>query len=185
MLYGYREDETGPHLLSRMAVAILLPDDLNTVVARLREKYDPDYAIVAPHISVVAPFETDKPLSEIAEMVASIIQSKQEMEIEFDSVQDYYPDCPQICWGIKPNETLTRLYIELHNALDIPVPYKGFRPHLTLAREISEHRLMIVKEQLAPYLPEEAVAVEEIDLLAPVTHNNWVSIRTFFLSEPE
>ena len=166
-----------------MAVVSFLPPSINDIVARLREKYDPDYAIVAPHISIVSPFETDRSVTEVADIVASEIQKQEVMDLKFDTLLDYYPSCPLICWGLKMNESLTRLYMGLHTALDIPLPYKEFQPHLAIGREISEHRLIFVKEKIAPYLPQETIHLEEIDLVAPIARNNWVSVRTFFLPE--
>jgi len=183
MLYGYRQEEPAPQGKIRMAVVAFLPDSLNAIVARLREKYDPDYAIVAPHITIVSPFETDRPVAEVADTVSRIIQTCPSLELKFDTLEDYYPTCPLICWAIKKCEELTSLYIELHTALDIPLPYKGFYPHLTVAREISDHRLIFVKEKIAPYMPEESVKLEEVDLVAPIARSNWVSVRTFFLAE--
>lgn len=184
MLYGYRQEDTSPEKRMRMAVVTFLPDPLNSIVTKLREKYDPDYAIVGPHISIVSPFETDRPITEVADIVGREIQKQPVMELSFDTLEDYYPACPQICWGIKAHESLTRLYLGLHTALDIPLPYKEFRPHITIAREISEHRLIFVKEKIAPYLPRETLTVKEIDLVAPIARYNWVSVRTFFLAEP-
>lgn len=184
MLYGYRQEDTGPEAKPRMAVVAFLPNPLNSIVAMLREKYDPDYAVVAPHISIVSPFDTDRSITEVADIVGSEIQKQPVMELSFDTLEDFYPACPQICWGIKAHENLTRLYLGLHTTLDIPLPYREFRPHITIAREISEHRLIFVKEKIAPYLPQETLTVEEIDLVAPIARDNWVSVRTFFLAEP-
>ena len=64
MIYGYRQEKPDPDGKTRMAVVVFLPEPLNTLVARLREQYDPDYAVVAPHISIVSPFETDRPVTE-------------------------------------------------------------------------------------------------------------------------
>ena len=185
MLYGYRQEDSGSEAMIRMAVVAFIPNPLKSIVARFREKYDPDYAIIAPHVSIVYPFETDRSITEVADIVGGEIQKQPVMNIRFDTLEDYYPTCPQICWGIEANESLTQLYMGLYTALDIPLPYKEFRPHLPLAREISEHRLIFVKEKIAPYLPQETLTIEEVDLVAPMAGDNWVSVRTFFLAEPE
>lgn len=183
MLYGYRQEDRGSGTRMRMAIVAFLPDPLKAVVAKLREKYDPDYAVVAPHLSIVSPFETERSVTEVADIVGNVVQNQPVMELQFDTLDDYYPVSPQICWSLKANESLTRLYIGLHTALDIPLPYKEFHPHLMIAREISQHRLIFVKEKIAPYLPDETLTVEEVDLVAPIAGDNWVSVRTFFLSD--
>jgi len=182
MLYGFRKDENEPQSVSCMAVVIFLPDFLDEVIAPLRERYDPDYAIVASHITLVAPFETDRPLTEVAEIVAGEMAQLQPMNIELSSINDYYPALPLICWGVKQHDDLFRLNRRLYSALDLPLPYKQFHPHVAIAREISQHRVMIVKEQIVPYLPDETIEVSAVDLVAPIAGANWVSVRTFALS---
>ena len=184
MLYGYRQDDAPPDASIRMAVVAFISNPLESIVTRLREKYDPDYAIIAPHISIVAPFGTNRSITEVADIVGNEISKQSILDIRFDTLEDYYPACPHICWGIEANEALTSLYLGLYTALDIPLPHKEFRPHLTIAQEISEHRLIFVKEKIAPYLPEESLTLEEIDLVAPLVRDNWVSARTFVLPEP-
>ncbi|MEE8577416.1 MAG: hypothetical protein V3T31_09190, partial [candidate division Zixibacteria bacterium] len=78
-------------------------------------------------------------------------------------------------------ETLKILFRDIYAALDLPLPYRLFTPHITVAREISEHRRMLVKERILPYLPQESFEVSAIDLVSPVAQNNWVSVRTFQL----
>ena len=59
------------------------------------------------------------------------------------------------------------------------MPCKSYQPHVTVAREISDHRVMLVKEKIVPYLPNESFVATAVDLVAPVAGQNWVSVRTF------
>jgi len=71
------------------------------------------------------------------------------------------------------------LYLRLYTALGVPIPFKQFVPHVTVAKEISPHRLVIVKEQIASYLARERFFAGSIDLLTPLAGGKWVSVRTF------
>jgi hypothetical protein len=53
---------------------------------------------------------------------------------------------------------------------------------VTVAKEISDHRVVLVKEKIVPYLGEESFEAETIDLIAPTANKQWVSVRTFTLS---
>ncbi|MDF1546046.1 MAG: hypothetical protein P1R58_13210, partial [bacterium] len=74
---------------------------------------------------------------------------------------------------------LKKLYYDLTVGLGIPLPFAEYVPHVTLAREISNHRVMLVKENICAYLCREQFTAEAIDLITPLADNQWVSVRTF------
>ena len=59
---------------------------------------------------------------------------------------------------------------------------RQFVPHVTVAKEISDHRVVMVKERILPYLPDEHFYASSIDLVAPDAGDHWVSVRTFPLA---
>ena len=164
---------------TRYAVVAFLPRTLSEIVAPFREKFDPDYGLVAPHITVVFPFETKQPLEEVADQIKAETQDQQVIPVHLDSIGDFYPKAPVIYWSVRKNSQLTELYFRLYSRLGMAIPYKQFIPHVTVAKEISPHRLIIVKEQIASYLAREKFQAGSVDLLTPLVDGKWVSVRTF------
>lgn len=185
MQYGYRQVHIEGHELTRYAIVTFLPDSLETLVRPIRERFDPDYSLVSGSLILVAPFDTDRSLDELSGIIRRETAGITSPEIQFDRLGDAYPEAPLIYWQIKPNDTIDRLYKNLYARLDLALPYKGFSPHVTVAREISEHRVMLVKERIYPYLPEESFVPRAVDLIAPVAGETWVSVRTFPLRTDE
>lgn len=179
MLYGYFQADRFDTDLQRFAVVILLPDAIGGYMTPLRERFDPDYGVIAPHITIVAPFETDAPLSEITGVLSEETSQMAPLLINLTSVGDYYPDFPLIYWQVQGGEMLDQLYKNLHAKLDMPLPYKRFHPHATVAREISDHRVVMVKDTICSYLPQESFTAPAVDLVSPVANQKWVSVRTF------
>ena len=163
----------------KYAVVIFLPHSLSDIIAPLREQFDPLYSLVAPHVTVVFPFETNRPLDELTSLVKAETDKRMSFMIQLDTVGDFYPDSPIIYWNVKQNPQLSELYYRLHASLGIPILYKHYSPHVTVAREISHHRVVIVKEKIASYLADEKFYAGSIDLIAPLVDEKWVSVRTF------
>ncbi|RKX28952.1 MAG: hypothetical protein DRP47_02965 [Candidatus Zixiibacteriota bacterium] len=161
------------------ALMLYLPEELDEIIAPLREKFDPLYNQVASHITIVFPFESSHALEELTAIIKRELENEREFVIELNSIIDFYPQVPMICWRVKENEHLTSLYYRLHSKLDIPVPFKEYIPHVTVAREISDHRVMLVKEQVFPYLPTESFRARSVDFVTPLANQKWVSVRTF------
>jgi 2'-5' RNA ligase len=100
-------------------------------------------------------------------------------KIQLDSIGDFYPREPIIYWKVTNGEMLGRMYKRLYTRLELPLKFRELIPHVTVAREISHHRVVLVKDQIASYLPEESFEVKAVDLVSPVADHHWVSVRTF------
>ena len=184
MQYGYRDDSLETQGVRKYAVVIFLPDYLQKLVVPIRERFDPDYTLIEPNVAIVAPFNTERTLDEISKVIGRHVRSLVAPKIELNSLGDYYPRYPLIFWKLNPNPEIDGLCRSIYADLDLALPYRQFSPHVTVAREISEHRLMLVKERIYPYLPEESFVAKSVDLVAPVGGQAWVSVRTFpFRSE--
>ena len=164
------------------AVVIYLPKTLDDIVAPFREKYDPLYNLVAAHITLVFPFESNLSLDNLSTSIKSAVEGLNSFEIELESIGDFYPTSPVIYWDIKECQMLHDLYYKLYSDMSLPIPYKNYMPHVTIAREISNHRVVTIKDTVVSYLPNEKFIVSSIDLLTPLVNDRWVSLRTFNLS---
>lgn len=173
---------TGP-AKSSYAIVIFLPSHLDELIYPLRQKFDPLYNKVPGHITIVFPFETTMTLNDLSTVVKQELQSVRPIEIELESIGDFYPISPTIYWKLKTCEPIKMLYHTLHTKLELPIPYKQYIPHVTVAREISNHRVMLVKERIVPYLPNEKFIAHSIDLVVPIAYEKWVSVRSFSLSK--
>jgi 2'-5' RNA ligase len=166
----------------KYAVVIFLPEHLDNIIMPVREKFDPLYNQVPSHISLVFPFESDLFLDELTPLIKSETEKQKKLIVHLHSIGDFYPKYPIIYWDVMENTDLKNLYFQLYTKLNLSVPYKQYQPHVTIAREISNHRLMLVKDTIAPYLPTERFESSSVDLITPLAGTQWVSVRTFGLN---
>ena len=169
---------------ARYALVLYLPTELDEIVAPYRERFDPLYNLVASHVTIVFPFDATRPLEELSAMIEEELQKETEFQIMLSSIADFYPSTPVICWKVHRNERLNNLYYRLYARLGLSIPFRDYIPHVTIAREISDHRVLFVKEQVVPYLPNESFMARTVDLITPLPGNRWVSVRTFGLQQP-
>ena len=174
-------NEAKNHIRRTYAIVVSLPQHLDEIIYPIREKFDPDYNLVPGHVTVVFPFDSNSSFNELSALISSQLQYVEPFEIELDSIADFYPRSPIIYWQVKPSEELQKLYRNLHAVLDLPIPFREYIPHITVAREISSHRVMLVKERIVPHLPQEKFSVLSLDLIIPIVGDKWVSARTFSL----
>lgn len=173
----YRKDKNRRSI--EYAIVVYLPKELDDIVIPFREKYDPDYNLIASHITVVFPFETKHPLDELSDVIKEEVKRIKPFEIELESIGDFYPNAPIIYWVVKDNKTINELYYNLYSKLNLPIPFKKYIPHVTIAKEISDHRVETVKDAIVSYLPNEKFFATSIDLITPLVSDRWASVRTF------
>lgn len=183
MAFGYQSFDIKGSSANQYAVVVLLPDPIDRLIAPLRERYDPDYSVIGAHITIVFPFESGQSIEELSRQIRHVTDAMGAFPVELNSIGDFYPEFPVIYWHVKRCQAIDDLYKGLYTGLDLALPHKQFCPHVTVAREISPHRVVLVKEAVVPYLPEETVMVKAIDLISPTAGGNWVSIRTFSLGD--
>ena len=184
MDWGFHLESVEERRGTRGAVVIFLPDRLEKIVAPLREKYDPLYNLIGPHVSLVYPFHASCSLDDIVLAIEAVTTGRPPLKIELNSIGDFYPRTPKIFWNVKAGEELSELYFRLYTGLEQPIPFKQYQPHVTVAREISYHRVLLIKEKIVGYLPDESFEAEKIELISPLPNNRWGSVRTFPLSGP-
>jgi 2'-5' RNA ligase len=181
MLLGYNSDELDSAQGQRYAVVILLPEHLDGIISPVRSRFDPDYAVVRSHVSVVFPFRTERSADDLGRAISSVTEKTPTIPVSLSSIGDFYPSFPLIYWNVKRDDILDTLYKNLYAAMDLALPHKHYAPHVTVAREISANRVVLVKEEIVPYLPDETFVAKELDLLCPLDGQKWVSVRNFSL----
>jgi len=181
MISGYSSNGVEGEIAREYAVIIYLPSHLEKIAASLRAKFDPDYNLIPAHITIVFPLTWNRPLDELTNHISEEVAKLNEFTINLESIGDFYPNLPVIYWQVKENDQLDFLYKRIYARLEAPIPFKKLLPHVTIAREISNHRVVLVKDQIATYLPTESFEVKAVDLVSPVAGAHWVSVRTFTL----
>lgn len=179
MQRNFFDDKSNPERRhNQFAAVIFLPSELDQIVSPLREKYDPTYNALRSHLTLVFPFSTSRSLPWLVDAIREPLEKKKPIKIELESIGDFYPDSPYIYWSVKRNDALCELYYSLHSSLDLPLKHKRYIPHVTVAGEISLHRVMPVKDNIALHLPRESFVANAVELLTPIGDMKWVSVRT-------
>lgn len=173
------DDDVKNRRQTEYAVVIYLPDNLDKIAQQFRERYDPVYKQVSAHLTIVFPFQTSKSIADMSDMLQEVASNFNPLTVELETIGDFYPRSPVIYWNIKENQNLTELYYQLYSKFGLALPHKIYKPHVTLAREISPHRVEHVKDAIASYLPNETFFATAIDLVTPLANFKWVSVRTF------
>lgn len=173
------EQESKDRRKHTYSVVIYLPKNLDDIIMPFRERFDPNYNLIPGHLTLVFPFESKLTLDDISQTIKATVDDHPPINIELDSIADFYPQVPFIYWSVTNQQVLCDLYFQLYSKLELPIPFKKLIPHVTIASEISNHRVETIKDEIATYLPQEKFVATSIDLITPLVNEKWVSVRSF------
>ncbi|WP_257349079.1 YjcG family protein [Pseudalkalibacillus decolorationis] len=169
----------------KYGIVIFPSKKLQDTVNTYRKRYDPHYALIAPHVTLKAPFEVDDEdeLKALARRIHEISDNIQPFNIQVYKVGSFHPVNNVIYFRIKDDEKLTELHEKLHeNNLYSERSY-NFVPHLTLAQKLSDEEHHDVLESLKMMEVDHTEAVDRFQLLYQLENGTWTVFETFHLGK--
>jgi hypothetical protein len=145
-----------------------IAEDLVAMIAPYREKYDPLFQAMPPHISILKPFEFSNPLEQLYEHLEEIGETYSPIKVSivgWDVAEQagYQLRLPLIA-GRQEFTTLrqTLLAEPLSHAAN---PNDAYWPHIVFGRFTDQAAVEAVKESLKGFEPKFVFRVNHIELL--------------------
>ncbi|MCI2253438.1 YjcG family protein [Domibacillus sp. 8LH] len=168
----------------KYGVVIFPSKSLQDKVNGYRKRYDPHYALVAPHITLKSPFDADEQdISKIAEQLRRVASLHQPFSYHVSKVKSFEPVNNVIYFKVDPNDTLTSLYEMLHTE-EFPgeEPY-GFVPHITIGQKLSNDEHSDVYGALQMESIDLTEKADRFHLLYQLENGSWTVYETFLLGK--
>ncbi|WP_050182199.1 YjcG family protein [Domibacillus robiginosus] len=165
-------------------VVIFPSKSLQDKVNGYRKRYDPHYALIAPHITLKSPFEAEEQdMDRIAEQLRRIASAHKPFSYHVSKVKSFEPVNNVIYFKVDPNDTLTSLYDMLH-AKEFPgeEPYR-FVPHITIAQHLSNDEHSDVYGSLQMESIDLTETADRFHLLYQLDNGSWTVYETFLLGK--
>lgn len=180
--YTISKDEGGR--IMKYGIAIFPSKNLQDKVNSYRKRYDPHYALIAPHITLKEPFEaTEEELQDQISYISSVAQNINPFTIMINKVGSFHPVNNAIYLKVNEAEELNSLHDQLYSGpLDHQQPY-NFVPHLTLGQKLSDEEHSDVLERLRMIDIEHEERIDRFQLLYQLENGYWTVYETFRLGK--
>lgn len=169
----------------KYGIAIFPGKELQDLANSYRKRYDPKYALVPPHITLVGEFNADndeiKTISAKLQKVASHYHS---IAIKVLKISTFQPVNNVIYLKIEQNSDLEDLHTEIINTIGVPEEHP-FIPHVTLGQQLSndEHLDLYSSLRMRSFSHEEST--DRFHLLYELENGSWTVFETFRLGNNE
>ncbi|MFJ7976127.1 YjcG family protein [Peribacillus sp. JNUCC 23] len=168
-------------------VAIFPSKQLQDKVNSYRKRYDPNYALISPHITLKYTFfATESEIETVAEQLKNIAKSHKPFKLNVVKPSTFQPVNNTIFFKVELNPELESLHKEMNHAdfFGGPSPY-AFVPHITIGQKLSddEHSDVLGQIRMLDVTHEEEV--DRFHLLYQLENGSWTVYETFRLGEEE
>lgn len=169
----------------KYGIAIFPSKKLQDSVNSYRKRYDPNYALIPPHLTLKQPFEaTDEQVRDISRELRQIAQRMQPLSLSIRKFSSFSPVNNVIYLKVEPTEEILNLYDALHGEYfsDIEPEY-AFVPHITIGQNLSddEHSDVLGRLKMTDFKHEETV--DRFHLLYQLENGSWTVHETFLLGK--
>ncbi len=156
-------------------LSIFPPSDVMEIVNKLRQKYDPKSASIAPaHISLSEPLTSPITNGQLEEL-RKALESIEPFEMHYGPLRDF-PPYPGVTYAITPEDMFMELRELIHGTSifkNSPLTRKDRAPHMTIAEFITAEETARLMEELQDKISEGSFFCNEIELAVPDKNFNF------------
>ena len=166
----------------KYGIAIFPSKKLQDLVNSYRKRYDPHYALVSPHITLLPAITLEEEEVEaFVERVQEIAASIGPIQLDVNKVKSFQPVNNVIYLKIEDDPNLTDLYEKLHALGKNSEEDYPFIPHITIAQQLSveEHSDIIEVLKMKEFQHRETI--DRFQLLYQLDNDSWTTYETFHL----
>lgn len=168
----------------KFGIVIFPTQDIQNRANNLRKRYDTDYALIPPHITIKRTFEAVE--SDLTEMVAYLKKTAANVQpfgIKVTKISTFYPVSNTLYLKIEPSEQLVALHETMYRDYFTQTPGYSFIPRITVAQNLSdqEHADVFGRLKMKQFQYEQNV--NQFHLISQQKDDSWKIVETFQLGK--
>lgn len=170
----------------KYGIVIFPGKELQDLANSFRKRYDPKYALIPPHMTLVEEFEYDNnEIASLTEKLNNVSRHFQTITLNVLKISSFQPVNNVVYLKIEPTADLTDLHTELISTLGINKPEHAFVPHITLGQNLSndEHLDMYSSLKMRSFNHKETA--DRFHLLYELENGSWTVLETYRLGKDQ
>lgn len=146
-----------------------------------RKRYDPQYSMIPPHITLKYSFEaSEEQMKDITKQFWETAAKTAPINVNVIKASTFQPVSNVIYLKVELNNELETLQKQLHNVINSEDEF-AFVPHLTLAQELSNDEHSDLFGQLSMIDFSHSETIDRFHLLYQLDNGSWTVYETFQL----
>lgn len=167
----------------KYGIAIFPSKKLQDLVNSYRKRYDPQYTMIPPHITLKYAFEaSEEEMKSVTKQLWEIAAQTTPIDLNILKASTFHPVSNVIYLKVEVHNELETLQKQLHNIIKSEDEFP-FVPHLTVAQGLSNDEYSDVFGQLSMIDFNYTEKIDRFHLLYQLENGSWAAYETFHLGK--
>lgn len=168
----------------KFGVATFPEKEIQDLANSYRKRYDPNYALIPPHVTLKEPFEMEEEkLPQAVEHLEKVAQETAPFNVHFHKISSFHPTNNVLYIAVKEAEAFHPLHDKINsNQFHHESRYK-FIPHITIGQELPQDELHDVYGSLRMIKVDMKSWVDRFHLLYQLENGSWTIYQSFLLRQ--
>ncbi|MFD1426773.1 2'-5' RNA ligase [Kroppenstedtia sanguinis] len=147
-----------------------------------RKRYDPNYTLIPPHITLKESFHLDeKMLPQAVEHLEQVAQETAPFNIHFHKIGSFHPTNNVVYMAVENADEINRLHEKINRGqLHHESGYK-FIPHITIGQKLPQDELLDVYGSLRMLSVDMNSWIDRFHLMYQLENGSWTLYQSFLL----
>ncbi|WP_416828779.1 YjcG family protein [Ectobacillus polymachus] len=168
----------------KLGIVIFPSKEIQDRANNLRKRYDTNYALIPPHITIKRAFDaSETEVTDIAEQLKKIAAGIQPFPIQVTKISTFYPITNVLYLKIEPNSELQTLHDNMYSGYFTQKQEYSFVPHITVAQDLTnqEHADVLGRLKMKQFQYEQTIDL--FHLMYQLDDGAWTVYETFHLGK--
>lgn len=166
----------------KLGIVIFPSKKMQDLANSYRKRYDPNYSLIPPHITLKSAFDaTEEQIERLTVQLDEISTHFQPFQISTKKFSSFKPVHNVIYFKIENSDELNHLQTEINAKISTNIPEYTFIPHITIGQKLSdaEHADIYSSLRMEQFTHEEVI--DRFHLLYQLENGSWTVYETFRL----
>ena len=166
----------------KFGVVIFPSKSLQDLVNSYRKRYDPHYALIAPHLTLKNSFEASEDnAKQFANQLREIAKGFEPFPLKTTKISSFQPVNNVIYLKVEPEQNLEDLHNKINQQFNEDKLDYSFVPHITVGQKLSNDEHSDVFGSLRMLKMEHEETIDRFHLLYQLENGAWTVFETFRL----
>ncbi|HEX6594543.1 MAG TPA: YjcG family protein [Bacillota bacterium] len=161
-------------------IAIFPSKEIQDEANSFRKRYDPNYTLIPPHLTLKEPFQTDQEtIDELIGELKHIANRMKPFTISIKKVSSFAPVTNTIYLKVEPCQQLSDLVDDMYSGKFPKEMKHPFVPHITIAQDLGEDEYSDVLGSLRMKTFDFQDEIDRYHLLYQLENGSWTVHESF------
>ncbi len=161
-------------------IAIFPSKEIQDEANSFRKRYDPNYALIPPHLTLKEPFQAEQEkINELIVELKNIANQMEPFSIDIKKVSSFAPVTNTIYLKVEPCQELSHLVENMYSGKFPKEMRHPFVPHITIAQDLVEDEYSDILGSLRMKTFDFTDEIDRFHLLYQLENGSWTVYESF------